>query len=116
MSRRLRIESRVGYTGRMKCNIYALLVLNVSAVAALAGQAQRLNNVHFTEKSPLGTLANMAERHLISSPEPSPNTDYSLEEKSFELAIPSGYNAAMEDLPDTRAAVEARAVIQKLAP
>jgi hypothetical protein len=84
------MESRVGYTGRMKCNIPAILVLHASAVVALAGQAQRLNNVHFTVKSSLGTLAVMAERHLISSPEPSPGTDYSLEEKSFELAIPSG--------------------------
>ena len=79
----------------MKCNIPAILVLHASAVVALAGQAQRLNNVHFPEKSPLGTLAVMAERHLISSPEPSPNTDYSLEEKSFELAIPSGYDPSM---------------------
>lgn len=79
----------------MKYNFPAILVLHASAFLALAGQAQRLNNVHFTEKSPLGTLAIMAERRLLSRLEPSPSTDYSLEEKSFEIAIPAGYDSSM---------------------
>ena len=83
-----------GYTGCMKHNFAAILALHASAAFAFAGQAQRLNNVHFTEKSPLGTLAIMAERRFISRQEPSPSTDYSLEEKSFEIAIPSGYDSS----------------------
>lgn len=79
----------------MKHNAAAILVLHASAVFALAGQAQRLNSVHVTEKSPLGTLAIMAERRLLPRLEPSPKNSYSLEEKSFEIAIPSGYDSSM---------------------
>ena len=79
----------------MKFTLATALALHACAVCALAGQAQRLNNFHFTEKSPLGTLAIMAERHFLPPLEPSPKTDYTLEEKSFEIFIPSGYDPAM---------------------